>query len=120
MYGLLATSLFLGLAQAATVFLSPQDSLPPRLSLRQANLVLAAHLGLEQFEVINQSERLNYLFRERGFVGQGDQSALLLLVDEAYVRGAWCGHSRPSLHLSRDRRHPTHLPAIVLLRRVPI
>ena len=87
MYGLLAAFLFLGLSQAATVFLSPPDSLPSRLSLQQANLVLAAHLGLEQFEVVNQPGRLNHLFRERDFVGQGERSALLLLVDEAYARG---------------------------------
>lgn len=87
MYGLLATFLFFSLSQAATVFLNPPDSLPSRLSPHQANLVLAAHLGLEQFEAINQQERLNNLLREREFVGQGDQSALLLLVDEAYVHG---------------------------------
>lgn len=87
MYGLLATFLFFGLSQAATVFLNPPDSLPSRLSPQQANLVLAAHLGLEEFEVVNQPGRLNHLFREREFVGEGDRNALLLLVDEAYARG---------------------------------
>lgn len=87
MYGLLTTFLFFGLSQAATVFLNPPDSLPSRLSPQQANLVLAAHLGLEQFEVVDQQGRLNHLFRERDFVGQGDQSSLLLLVDEAHARG---------------------------------
>jgi hypothetical protein len=86
MYGLLATLVFSGLSQAATVFLNPQDSLPSRLSPQQANLVIAAHLGLEQFEVVDQPGRLNHLFREREFVAQGDQSALLLLVDEVYAR----------------------------------
>ncbi|KAI9571753.1 hypothetical protein HD554DRAFT_2203303 [Boletus coccyginus] len=86
MYGLLTTFLFLGLSRAATVFLNPPDSLPSRLSPQQANLVVAAHLGLEQFEVVNQPGELNHLFREREFVGKGYQSALLLLVDEAYAR----------------------------------
>ncbi|KAG8214267.1 hypothetical protein J3R82DRAFT_11080 [Butyriboletus roseoflavus] len=85
MYRLLATFLFFSLSQAATVFLNPPDFLPSRLSPQQANLVLAAHLGLEQFEAVNQPGRLNHLLREREFVGQGDQSALLLLVDEAYA-----------------------------------
>lgn len=84
---LLATLIFFGLAQATTVFLNPPEALPSHISPQQANLVLAAHLGLEQFEVVNQPGRLNHLFREREFVGQGDQSALLLLVDEAYARG---------------------------------
>lgn len=87
MYGLLATFFFFGLSQAATVFFSPPDSLPSFLSPQQANLALTAHLGLEQFELVNQPGWLNHLFREREFVGQGDQSALLLLVDEAYARG---------------------------------
>lgn len=84
---LLPTFLFLGLSQAATVFLNPPDSLPSRLSSQQANLVIAAQLGLEQFEVVSQPGRLNHLFRERDFVAEGDQNALLLLVDEAYARG---------------------------------
>jgi hypothetical protein len=86
MRGLLASLLFLGLSQAADIYLNPAEPFPSRLSPQQANLVLAAHLGLEQFEVVSQAGRLNNLFRERAFVGQGDQSALLLLVDEAYAR----------------------------------
>ncbi|KAF8445068.1 hypothetical protein L210DRAFT_3531880 [Boletus edulis BED1] len=101
MYRLLATfNIFLGLSRAATVFLHPQDSIPPRLSPQQANLVLAAHLGLEQFEVVHQPSRLDYLFRERDFVGQGDQSALLLLIDETYARDIVPSAFQPSFSFS--------------------
>lgn len=89
MYRLLATLLFCGLSRAATVFLNPPESLPSRLSPQQTNLILTAHLGLEQLEVVDQQGRLNHLFRERAFVGKGDQSALLLLVDQTYARGGW-------------------------------
>jgi len=106
MYRLLTAFLFLGLSQAATVFLDPPDSLPSRLSLQQANLVLAAHLGLEQFEVVNQPGRLNHLFREREFVGQGDQSALLLLVDEAYARDVVPSTFKPSFSFSESQSEP--------------
>ncbi|KAH7889089.1 hypothetical protein F5I97DRAFT_787612 [Phlebopus sp. FC_14] len=84
MRGLLASLLFLGLSQAANVYLSPADSFPSRLSPQQANLVVAAHLGLEQFDAVNQDTgRLDHLFRERDFVGKGGQNGLLLMVDEA-------------------------------------
>lgn len=89
MHGLLATLFFVGLSRAASVFLSPPESLPSLLSPQQANLVLTAHLGLEQFEVVDQLGRLNHLLREREFVAQGDQNALLLLVDEEHALGGW-------------------------------
>lgn len=102
MCGLLATFFFFGLSQAATVFLSPSESLPSILSPQQANLVLTAHLGLEQFEIVDQPGRLNHLFREREFVGQGDQNALLLLVDETYARGK--RHNNPVAKISTHPR----------------
>ncbi|KAF8550851.1 hypothetical protein OG21DRAFT_1499527 [Imleria badia] len=88
---------------AATVFLNPPDSLPSRLSSQQANLVLAAHLGLEQFEVVNQPGQLNHLLREREFVGNGDQSALLLLVDEAYAHDVVPSTFKPSFSFSESQ-----------------
>lgn len=120
MYGLLATLVFSGLSQAATVFLNPQDSLPSRLSPQQANLVIAAHLGLEQFEVVDQPGRLNHLFREREFVAQGDQSALLLLVDEVYARGRSHLRRPPNVHSSWVRRRPINVQPIVLFLRIAI
>ncbi|KAF9236368.1 hypothetical protein BU15DRAFT_77081 [Melanogaster broomeanus] len=106
MRGLLASLLFLGISQAAEVYLSPPESFPSRLSPQQANLVLAAHLGLEQFEVVSQTGRLNNLFRERDFVGQEGQSALLLLIDEAYARDVIPSTFEPSFSIPEARSKP--------------
>ncbi|KIJ61286.1 hypothetical protein HYDPIDRAFT_177054 [Hydnomerulius pinastri MD-312] len=112
MRGLSASLLFFGLSQAANVYLSPAESFPSRLSPQQANLVLAAHLGLEQFEAVTQDAgRLNKLFRERDFVGQGDQSALLLLVDEAHARDIIPPTFEPSFSFVESQAEP--LPSFV-------
>ncbi|KAI6134739.1 hypothetical protein EV401DRAFT_2250769 [Pisolithus croceorrhizus] len=86
MRGLSACLLFLGLTQAADVYLSPPGLLPSRLSPHQASQVLAAHLGLDQFEQLSkESAKLGHIFAERDFVASGNHNALLLLVDERYA-----------------------------------
>ncbi|KAF9218793.1 hypothetical protein BS17DRAFT_741732 [Gyrodon lividus] len=99
MRGFLTSLLFFGLSQATNVYLNPPELFPSRLSPQQANLVLAAHLGLEQFEAVSQAGRLNNLFRERDFVGQGDQSALMLLIDEAHARDVIPSTFEPSFSI---------------------
>ncbi|KAI6121905.1 hypothetical protein F5141DRAFT_1093281 [Pisolithus sp. B1] len=77
MRGLSACLLFLGLTQAADVYLSPPGLLPSRLSPHQASQVLAAHLGLDQFEQLSkESAKLGHIFAERDFVASGNHNAL--------------------------------------------
>ncbi|KAL4073709.1 hypothetical protein J3A83DRAFT_2601546 [Scleroderma citrinum] len=86
MRGLSACCVFFGLTQAAKVYLSPPESSPSRLSSQQASQVLAAYLGLDQFEQLSQeSSKLSHLFTERDFVASNTRGALLLLIDEAYA-----------------------------------
>lgn len=86
MRGFSACLLFLGLTRAADVYLSPPELLPARLSPHQASQVLAAHLGLDQFEQLTQeSVKLGHLVTERDFVASGNRNALLLLMDERYA-----------------------------------
>ncbi|KAF8837699.1 hypothetical protein BDN67DRAFT_1004797 [Paxillus ammoniavirescens] len=111
MRGLLTSLLFFGLSQAADVYISPPESFPSRLSPQQAHLVLTAHLGLEQFEVVSQAGRLNDLFKERDFVGKGDQSALLLLIDEAHAREVIPSTFKSSFSIAESK--PDFLPSFV-------
>ncbi|KAG1715761.1 hypothetical protein ID866_1385 [Astraeus odoratus] len=112
MRGLSICWLLIGLTQAANVYLSPPEQLPSRLSSKQASQVLAAHLGLDQFEQLTQeSTKLGHLFRERDFVASGNQNALLLIIDETYASDVLPSTLEPNFSFSEP--NGDYLPTLL-------
>ena len=81
-FGLLLSA---GLSQAVNVYLSPSSHLfRSSLSPVDASAVLSRHLGLEQFEPLQDASGLGH---EEWFVGQGPKNALLITLEESDVQG---------------------------------
>ncbi|KAH7904027.1 hypothetical protein BJ138DRAFT_1167232 [Hygrophoropsis aurantiaca] len=126
MHGILSSSyLFLVASVAATlshaatpeIYLSPpttgaSSSDGSALSAKSASLVLAQHLGLEQFEFLalgndkmRESDRGNEYTRlgligERSFVGEGSTNALFLVVDGEHARDIIPPSLKPSFSIA--------------------
>ena len=76
------------LSQAVDVYLSPSSNFfSSSLSPADASAALSRHLGLEQFESLQDASNLGH---EEWFVGQGAKNALLITVEESDVQGSLC------------------------------
>ena len=74
-----------GLSQAVNVYLSPSPNfLRSSLSPGEASAALSRHLGLEQFEPLQDAFNLGH---EEWFVGKGSKNALLITLEESDVQG---------------------------------
>jgi len=74
-----------GLSQAVNVYLSPSPNfLRSSVSPADASAALSRHLGLEQFEPLQDASNLGH---EEWFVGQGLKNALLITLEESDVQG---------------------------------
>ncbi|CCL99659.1 uncharacterized protein FIBRA_01679 [Fibroporia radiculosa] len=71
--------LLAGVSEAVHVYLYPQPSVPPLLSISQAGAALACHLGLDYHEILGDDDTF---FHQKAFVGQGPSSSLLLSMSE--------------------------------------
>ncbi|KAI0268822.1 hypothetical protein BC834DRAFT_820691 [Gloeopeniophorella convolvens] len=71
------------LAQSAQVYFHPPISTPESLSHSLASAVVAKHLQLERFELLQENGQVSTNQLPQPFVGQGTRSSLLLGIDEA-------------------------------------
>lgn len=73
-------------SQAINVYLSPSASYQRTiLSPDDASAALSRHLGMEMFETLRDTSGNSY--QEETFVGQGETSALILILNQADAQG---------------------------------
>jgi len=73
-------------SQAINVYLSPSASYQRTiLSPDDASAALSRHLGMEVFETLRDTSGTSY--QEETFVGQGETSALILVLNQADAQG---------------------------------
>lgn len=79
----------LQLSLAVNVFLNPApfSSFNTRLSTEDASLALSHHLGLELFEVLQDSSRLIYDNGPVEFVAMGQKNAMVVIMDHSDAKG---------------------------------
>jgi hypothetical protein len=79
------------LALGVRIFLHPSNpsftSSPKTLSPTQARVVVSHHLGLEEFDSVQDTYGVEWLLHGGSFVGAGGSNALLMTMSEESTRG---------------------------------